>query len=94
MVLKMKDGSYEAHSDQKELQSCVHLGDGGWLDGGGGEGGVQVFLYTEGRHDTHVPDVEPRVHQEEVPGHDEAGEGGGDEVGVCEGQVDTACNNS
>ena len=90
MVLQVEDWSTETHSDQQELEASVDLGDGGGLDGGGRQGGVQVLLEAEGRHHAHVPDVEAGVHQEEVPGDDEAGEGGRDEVGVSEGQVDTA----
>ena len=90
VVLEVEDGSSETDSDQQELEARVDLGDGGGLDGGGGQGGVQVLLDGEGRHHTHVPDVEAGVHQEEVPGDDEAGERGRDEVGVSEGQVDTA----
>ena len=91
VVLETEDGSAQTDSDQQELQARVDLGDGGGLDGGGGQGGVQVLLDGEGRHHTHVPDVEAGVDQEEVPGDDEAGEGGRDEVGVGQGQVDTAC---
>ena len=90
MVLEVEDGSAETDSDQQELEPRVDLGDGGGLDGGGGQGGVQVLLDGEGRHHAHVPDVEAGVHQEEVPGDDEAGERGRDEVGVSEGQVHTA----
>ena len=90
MVLEVEDGSAETDSDQQELEPRVDLGDGGGLDGGGGQGGVQVLLDGEGRHHAHVPDVEAGVHQEEVPGDDEAGERGRDEVGVSESQVDTA----
>ena len=90
MILQVEDWSTETHSDQQELEASVDLGDGGGLDGGGRQGGVQVLLEAEGRHHAHVPDVEAGVHQEEVPGDDEAGEGGRDEVGVGEGQVDKA----
>ena len=90
VVLEVEDGSPETDSDQQELQPRVDLGDGGGLDGGGRQGGVQVLLEAEGRHHAHVPDVEAGVHQEEIPGDDEASEGGRDEVGVSEGQVDTA----
>ena len=91
VVLEVEDWRGEAHSDQQELEPRVDLGDGGGLDGGGGQGGVQVLLDGEGRHHAHVPDVEAGVDQEEVPGDDEAGERGRDDVGVCEGQIDTAC---
>ena len=33
--------------------------DGGGLDGGGGEPGVEVLVPGEGRHHRHVPDVQP-----------------------------------
>ena len=91
VLLQTEDGSAQTDSDQQELQARVDLGDGGGLDGGGGECRVEVFLDGEGGHDAHVPDVEPGVDQEQVPGHDQAGEGGGDEVGVGEGEVGRPC---
>ena len=91
VALQLQEGRSQAHRYQQELQPRVHLGDGGGPDGGGGECRVEVFLDGEGRHDAHVPDVQPGVHQEQVPGHDQAGEGGGDEVGVGEGEVGRAC---
>ena len=89
--LEVEERSHQAHCYQQELQPGVDFGDGGGLDGGGGQGGVQVLLDGEGRHHTHVPDVEPGVDQEQVPGHDQAGQGGRDEVGVGEGEVGRAC---
>ena len=89
-MLEVEDGSSETDCDQEELQPRVDLGDGGGLDGGGGQGRVQVLLDGEGRHDAHVPDVEAGVDQEEVPGDNEASERGRDEVGVSESHVDTA----
>ena len=91
VALQLQEGRSQAHRYQQELQPRVHLGDGGGLDGGGGECRVEVFLDGEGGHDAHVPDVQPGVHQEQVPGHDQAGEGGGDEVGVGEGEVGRPC---
>ena len=92
MCLELEERSGQTDGYQQELQPGVHFRDGGRLDGGGGQRGVEVLLESEGRHDTHVPDVEASVDQEEVPGHDEAGEGGGDEVGVGEGEVGRACD--
>ena len=70
MMLEVEQRSGDTDSDQEELESGVDLGDGGGLDGGGGQGGVEVFLDGEGRDDAHVPDVQPRVDQEQVPGHE------------------------
>ena len=69
----------------------VCLGDGGGLHGGGGQGGVEVLLEGEGRHHAHVPDVEARVHEEEVAGHDQTCQRGRDQVGVGQGQEHPAC---
>lgn len=44
--------------------------------------GARQSFFPYRRPDPHVPDVEPRVDQEDVPGDDQAGEGRRDDVGV------------
>ena len=90
MMLEVEQRSRDTNSDQEELESGVDLGDGGGLDGGGGQGGVEVLLDGEGWDDAHVPDVQPGVDQEQVPGHDQAGQRGGDQVGVGQRHEHTA----
>ena len=90
VVLETEDGSAQTDSDQQELQARVDLGDGGGLDGGRGQGRVKVFLKAEGRHHAHVADVEAGVDKEQVPGHDEAGQRGWDDVGVGQSQINTS----
>ena len=63
-----------------------YLRDGGGLDGGGGQSGVEVLLESEGWDHAHVADVEASVDQEQVPGYDEASQRSRDQVGIgqCE----------
>ena len=90
MILEAAQGRSEADRDQQELEGGVHLGDGGGLDGGRGQGRVEVFLKAEGRHHAHVADVEAGVDEEQVPGHYEAGQRGRDDVGVSQSQIHTS----
>ena len=90
MVLELEQRSGDADSDQEELETGVDLGDGGGLDGGCGQGRVKVLLEREGRDYAHVADVEAGVDQEQVPGHDQARQRGGDQVGVGQCHEHTA----
>ena len=81
-MLEIDKRSGDADSDQEELEAGVDLGDGGGLDGGRGQGRVEVLLEREGRDYAHVADVEAGVDEEQVPRHDQSGERGGDQVGV------------
>ena len=90
VILEAAQGRREADCDQQKLEGGVHLGDGGGLDGGRGQGGVKVFLKAEGRHHAHVADVEAGIDKEQVPGHDEAGQRGWDDVGVGQSQIHTS----
>jgi hypothetical protein len=51
---------------------------------------INIFqhLSTYRRHDAHVSYVKSRVDEQHVPGDDEAGEGGRDEVDVGEAEVE------
>ena len=90
MILEAAQRRSEADCDQQELEGGVHLGDGGGLDGGRGQGRVEVFLKAEGRHHAHVADVEAGIDEEQVPGHYEAGQRGWDDVGVGQSQIYTS----
>ena len=89
----MDQGCSQADSYQKELQSSIHLRDGGWLDSGSWECGVKILFYAERWDHTHVANVEPSIDKEEISGHNQASKGGRDHVGICKGEEDGAYQN-